>query len=460
MNPKNQTGPPAPSDPGARLTEILKRIQDLRAEFEAPEFDPWAGDYRDTFSRFNSEISALCEAMPGVWSMYAPLLAQIYSELILCIGALSRKRVQAGPDRKAMGAIKENFSRYPNGPALKLFGHAFSAASLDTLFHSQQTGALDTVSVKGSTLEISKRREKSYSMRLEVKDFATIISRQNQTDKVFMFLLSEVNRQCVHGGKVTGHCVTFNLEDMVKAGLYTNRSNARRGFLAAFDDLSRMELRGRFQRSGGADGETISGRFMLFTGTTLQESKRADLVSVFLNSYVDWTLFTTAFTIIPNYYYSLGKRPRMLLLYLCHLARNNIEAISEGKPFRVSFPSVGDFLGLPDPGNTRNPYRDTVGAIEQAVTDIELANGKHGLHITPVYDVDAPVATQWAKGYLEVLFFDDFAEPFKEYAPERAKKIAAGRKRATGSRRKRKPAGDTETQEAAADTAAEKPEQT
>lgn len=444
---KNQTGPPIHSDPEARFAEILTRIRELRAEFESPGFNPRAKDYRETFSRFNAEIADICEATQEFQRMYTPLLAEMYSELVQCIGALSFRMEQAGPDRTAMNTV-EDFARIPNGPALDIFGRAFSAADIDAFTRSK---ALDNVETKdnGSVLEISRGTDDySVSLKIELKGFSHILSRQNQTDKVFMFLLTEINRQCVHSGEVTGFKVMINLDDMVSSGLYTNRNNAKRAFISAFEDIMSMQIRGECSFKKGKTSRTYSSWSVPFTDFKFDNDVRSRVVIVEINRNVDWTLFTYAFTIIPKYYYSLKKRARMLLLYLCHLARNgnNLKKIENGEPFKVGFLSVGDFLGLPDPGGREHPYRDTIGAIEEAVTEIEGKNGTHGLRITPMFERGAPVSRQWSKGFLEVLFFGDFAEPFKAYAPRREKQIAESMKQTRATKRRKRTRATKENQ--------------
>ena len=253
------------------------------------------------------------------------------------------------------------------------------------------------------------------------------------TKKVFAFILEKVNEQAFNNGVLTQNYIDFSTQEVIERGIYSTYQSAVRGLKAATNALTDIKLEGEMT-FGKNNTVRFSSNYMLVVLFPTAENKRGQWY-VKLNDDVNWNFILQAFSILPNYYYSLPNRASELLYLIFALARQHTEDIAKRGHFSVSFRAIQQALHLPDEDKTTHPKQDIKDAINEAINEIEkthrenFGNDEDMLFLSAEYDDTWPITQFLNEGYLHVSLSGIFAQPFVDIENDKIKGLKEAKRR-------------------------------
>lgn len=272
---------------------------------------------------------------------------------------------------------------------------------------------------------------------LEIPDLSKIAG-NNKTARAFMtFALVKINQQCIsQDNELYNDCITFKVNDLVRSadnpfGMYTDRSNARRGFVAGADVLTSLKIKGTAK--GKKNNSFCAGLEVLFTGAEIKDNE----CKLYLNDRINWPAMLPYITMLPPYTMKLlisNSKAGELVEYIFYMARQkqNAEQIKKTGCFKIPYKSIVERLNLPM--DTKNPKRNVKDVIEKAIEAIETENSNayhnDDFTITPSNgDVsDILPFKEWLEGYITIEFKNEPRAFFADRATARHKQIDKKRK--------------------------------
>ena len=156
---------------------------------------------------------------------------------------------------------------------------------------------------------------------------------------------------------------------------------------------------------------------------------KKNVVTVDLNSRINWEMLTQFYTILPKWAFSLPVKPWDLLYYVFYLARQNLDKISKQGYFTISFQAIHSRLVLPEAEYTKNPQRDIKDVIERAITEIEERAHTPELQFIPRYNEKDNIKEYLSNGYLEVHFSGAYAAAFLDLYKRNTKRLEQAEKK-------------------------------
>ena len=156
---------------------------------------------------------------------------------------------------------------------------------------------------------------------------------------------------------------------------------------------------------------------------------KKNVVTVDLNSRINWEMLTQFYTILPKWAFSLPVKPWDLLYYVFYLARQNLDKISKQGYFTISFQAIHSRLVLPEAEYTKNPQRDIKDVIERSITEIEERAHTPELQFIPRYNEKDNIKEYLSNGYLEVHFSGAYAAAFLDLYKRNAKRLEQAEKK-------------------------------
>ena len=245
------------------------------------------------------------------------------------------------------------------------------------------------------------------AVTLEISDIEKLTGNNKAAKKMFAFVLIKVNEQACTNGVLTRNYIRFPLSELTDIEYYSCPQSARKGFKAAMDILTSIKVMGKLHKGKNRKAEQSTLEVM-FTEAYIKNS----ICTVFLNERIDWSFIFAFYTILPKYYFALPNRAGDLLYYIFYLARQNVRKIDEQGYFTISMSAIQQRLGLPDAGDTKNPQRDIINAIEAAIEAIENHNKDPAFIITPVYGKHASTTALLNNSYLKITLHGQYANDF------------------------------------------------
>lgn len=281
---------------------------------------------------------------------------------------------------------------------------------------------------KGILIESADRKSKE---AIILEDLEGLLSSSIPAKKVFHFVMTVAAQQVTYQDNEQSY-VTFGLEDMVKAGLYSSDRAARLGLDTAFKVLGKIKI-------GGVD--TIHKKLSIYLdkgkkGEGLTLFLKHDIVKgqciVYFNPIANLAAFGSYFTIAPSYIYSLGSNAFDLTNYIFSLARANKKVIASKGYFDITMKAIALKLVLPL-NTTPNPQRDIIDRIAKAVQEVseaEAAKPNQGMTLQMINTKNVSVSQFIANGFLRVKFSGEYRKYFADIAETQERKIAEAIKRA------------------------------
>lgn len=243
------------------------------------------------------------------------------------------------------------------------------------------------------TGEIIIRYEgKDTSAEIFIDDEDYLISKNGKdisTRKMLLFLLTKANQQNFDD------VITFNLEELIERGIYTNKRAAYKGVDRALDKLMKRKIKG-VTRHGRK--EVSIDKEIIFTGTKIT----FNTCTVRCNGYVLQYL-SRYYMKRPTWIYELKRNAFILADYIYDQARqkqNQIKIAKEGT-FNISLKQIAKILGCPDLKETRRKKQLIFEPILNSIMEVEGEKDINRIGITRHFNFDAE-GDEVLEGYIEV----------------------------------------------------------
>lgn len=271
------------------------------------------------------------------------------------------------------------------------------------------------------TLEHAESGDKA---TISIKDIDTLAGSNKTAKKLFVFILAKLNEQALHNGKQTRTTINFPLEELVGLGLYSSIRAARRGVNSGLETLTNLKIAATVSR--GKKNKIEQAELAVIFPYYRTEK---NLVTVELNSHINWETLATFFTMLPIYSFKLKTKAFDLIYYIFYLARQNVQKIKETGHFNVSMRAIHSRLMLPSEIDNHDPARTIREPIEQAIEDIEDAAGTTDFTITPHFNEGSSIKEYLDNGYIEIGLKGEYAQTFIDLADHRSQQIEKAAKR-------------------------------
>lgn len=281
-----------------------------------------------------------------------------------------------------------------------------------------------TLTASDTARQITQQQSNGDLITLELSDIDKLKGTNKTISKLFAFSLVKLNEQAEQGGQLTRNTIEFSLQELVDRGFYSNTVNARAGVKKAFEVLTNMKVSGTIAKGKKKNIEQAE-LAVLFTYCRVKKN----VVTVDLNSRINWEMLTQFYTILPKWAFSLPVKPWDLLYYVFYLARQNLDKISKQGYFTISFQAIHSRLVLPEAEYTKNPQRDIKEVIERAITEIEDRAHTPELQFIPRYNEKGNIKEFLSEGYLEVHFSGAYAVAFLDLYKRNTKRLEQAEKK-------------------------------
>lgn len=281
-----------------------------------------------------------------------------------------------------------------------------------------------TLTASDTARQITQQQSNGDLITLELSDIDKLKGTNKTISKLFAFSLVKLNEQAEQGGQLTRNTIEFSLQELVDRGFYSDIRGARVGVKKAFEVLTNMKVSGTIAKGKKKNIEQAE-LAVLFTYCRIKKN----VVTVDLNSRINWEMLTQFYTILPKWAFSLPVKPWDLLYYVFYLARQNLDKISKQGYFTISFQAIHSRLVLPEAEYTKNPQRDIKDVIERAITEIEERAHTPELQFIPRYNEKDNIKEYLSNGYLEVHFSGAYAVAFLDLYKRNTKRLEQAEKK-------------------------------
>lgn len=261
----------------------------------------------------------------------------------------------------------------------------------------------------GSSRQV-KVSNKNEAITLELPDIDKFSAINKTAKKIFTLVLIKANEQAIHGGALTKDSISFPLQELVDLGMYKNMDTARKGFRDGVSALSDIKIGGTMN-IGKRNQKDVIGMHPFRYG----EIERGQCY-VYLEPNYNWASITQYFTVIPRYYFALSNRASDLLYYICYLARQNMDKLSEHGYFTISMKAIQHKLQLPNENGCKEPAKLIRQPIEESVKEIVIKQKEtleeNGIAMELVYDKRLSITDFLQSGYLKVTLSGSLVQHF------------------------------------------------
>lgn len=281
-----------------------------------------------------------------------------------------------------------------------------------------------TLTASDTARQITQQQSNGDLITLELSDIDKLKGTNKTISKLFAFSLVKLNEQAEQGGQLTRNTIEFSLQELVDRGFYSDIRGSRVGVKKAFEVLTNMKVSGTIAKGKKKNIEQAE-LAVLFTYCRIKKN----VVTVDLNSRINWEMLTQFYTILPKWAFSLPVKPWDLLYYVFYLARQNLGKISKQGYFTISFQAIHSRLVLPEAEYTKNPQRDIKDVIERAITEIEERAHTPELQFIPRYNEKDNIKEYLSNGYLEVHFSGAYAAAFLDLYKRNTKRLEQAEKK-------------------------------
>lgn len=282
-----------------------------------------------------------------------------------------------------------------------------------------------TVSIKDS------KKKNTRSLTIETKNSKSSITFSNMDNfprpakKLYWFALGKVLEQAFYNGKLTRNYIQYSLDELVgEDKMYKTKRTARRGSDEAADFMTGIKAKGEVR---GLGKDTIEQKEIevIFTG---YKRDKGECV-LYLNDRLNWGLIAAVFSHMPDCFLGLSNKAADLLVVIVERARQNTDKIVEkenGKQiirFTIRNRYLQDRLSLPAEGKTKNPYRDIIQPIDEAIKEINKKDNNLNLKIHPRYNSMGNIMDFLENGAIEVELTESYSSTFLQMEDTKTKRI-------------------------------------
>lgn len=343
------------------------------------------------------------------------------------------------PDIAEEETMRRAFLTLPSAPAVKSLFDLFGVGS-DLWENPKQLmrreRALDTHRKFNIEKDVTRPEiirvtieTRSASQAYEV-DWKYLSGTNAGIKKVFSFISTKVSA-LFHDDILAKNAISFPLQELVDAGLYSSLDTARKGFEDAGEALIRIGVKGWLKLSNKKRYEQVDiGTFFIL----FRIKKNVCIVKI--NPDFAWGMFTAFYTPLPPYAYELKINAFTLISLIFTTARQRWENIGEKAvmEFPIKMRHIQTRLALPDESTTKNPRRDIRDVIECAIEEIEEKSNTNDFQIDTYQTNGQPMKdktpiSEFLEGYIVIKLKGDYVESFKAIAANAKKRIKAAHKR-------------------------------
>lgn len=336
---------------------------------------------------------------------------------------------------------KRAYFRYPSTPAEKLIYEVFTAGKhLDRLSAgkaaaSHRKNALQAQETAEGITRVVYTND-SGRLILTVNTALLKAGRTNRDiKKLFIILLAEWD------GQQRSEILTIPLKAFVETyQAYSDVRSAKQRIRAAMPALLSLSLQG--QQKQGKNQQ--AGIFYQPHGTPLFQDWHiaGGKLEVILNPDFKKPFLFSAFTSLPTFFFRLSSNGADVMHHIFLMARQgtNLAGLAKGKAFSMSFRALHAALCLPAIGETKNPTRDCIGRIVEAVEDINQTAAGTGLALTIAGNLTGTADSILEACKVQVSMTGAMLESFqpvielRRKEAERKKRIAARKQKRLGEK--------------------------
>jgi len=191
--------------------------------------------------------------------------------------------------------------------------------------------------------------------------------------KVFVYIMTKVRQIATSGSGeqfdelIKNKSFTITTQELIKKGIFDDIIIARREMNLIRDIITRLFI------SMKTRTETTSN-IPLFTKTEFKEDDPDTFIFVVDNMEILWKTANSIMK-VPQKIYSLSNNAFMIEYNLSNYARMNSEKMEQKEYLSLSVKKIINFLGLPNPEETKQIKRDIINPIIKAIEEIKEKNG-------------------------------------------------------------------------------------
>lgn len=257
------------------------------------------------------------------------------------------------------------------------------------------------------------------------------------TKKILTLILEKINEQAYCEGRLIRDYVTFSNDELIERGIYKTPQSALKGMKIALNILTDMKMEGmlNFNKSKSISYSMPASYQYgnIFRFGTYKKGQWG----IYIEAKADWRFIFQAFSILPDYYYSLPNRPSELLYLIFTTARQHTDDIKKRGYFCIGLRKIQEALHLPDEDKTKNPQRDIKDVINTAIKEIDEAHIKYFrnedlLFLSLEYDDSWNIRQFLDEGFLHVELSDFFAKPFIDIEDDKIKNLKEAQRKNRG----------------------------
>ncbi len=284
---------------------------------------------------------------------------------------------------------EQTYFRIPSSPVIKAIYELFTAGRhFDRL--EENKSALN----RKVTLDIYEREERtilactnesgSFTLSVSTDLLPYELKAGRRIKRLFLFLLIYWNRQ------QDARTISIPLKELVKHGAFNDAAAARKSIKSAMPALLSLTVEGRQEHSKRKYVQ-IMDETPLFESWRIESGKLEVMTHPDCNTDFLFEYFTT----LPKCFFRLYSNAQDAAFYIFYMARQkqNVDKLYAGDPFVVTFSALHAALCLPAIGETRNPQRDCIERILEAVEQLNEAGKGTGLSLSIAGDMTAPART-------------------------------------------------------------------
>ena len=310
------------------------------------------------------------------------------------------------PAPPRLPAVQPEIVQMPFGPGTQLVDDILMAGTVSRIQlmcsrRKKHLGCNPELSQNDNELRLSIEKNGNLSV-VHITDLKTLEAGHQAGRKLFDFFRMKLNQGIVIDGELVQDELTFPLQDLVEAGLYSAVTSARRGFNAGMPAL--LSLKMRFDLQCRKSAHPQEEMLCPFVSASIENG----ICKIKLQEDFDWGTFFAFYAPTPKWVFSLKLPAQVLALYLHEIARQHTDEVEKGETLTVKLETLRCKLCLPEDKNW-NGCRDVLGGVTRAVETIEIRQSEF-LKTTELPAVNR-ADERWFHNFPGILFGYDPDEP-------------------------------------------------
>ncbi|MBD5558766.1 MAG: hypothetical protein HDQ87_00160 [Clostridia bacterium] len=310
------------------------------------------------------------------------------------------------PTPPRLPSVQPEIVQMPFSPGTQLIDDILMAGSFGRIQtmcsrRKKYLGCTPDLSQNDNELRLSMEKNDNLSV-VHITDLKTLEAGHQAGRKLIGFLRMKLNQGIVIDGELVQDELTFPLQELVDAGLYSAVTSARRGFKAGMPAI--LSLKMRFDLQCRKSAHPQEELLCPFVSASIENG----ICRIKLEEDFDWSIFFAFYAPTPKWIFSLKLPAQALALYLHEIARQHTDNVEKGKTITVKLETLRCKLCLSE-GTNWNGCRDVLGAVTRAVEAIEIRQSEI-LKTTELPAINR-AEEQWFHVFPGILFGYDPDEP-------------------------------------------------